>query len=60
MAQNQHLPELEAQLDSTMSREMSAETVYRVLRAKIDRLSQRIAVLEDQAAPSVERVGGQS
>lgn len=42
-------PVCEAQrLDAAVPAEMSAETVYRVLRAKLDRLATRVAILEDE------------
>lgn len=45
---NQDLPELEVHLDALLPHQIAAETVYRVLRAKIDRLAARVSVLEDQ------------
>jgi hypothetical protein len=39
--------DLERTLDAALPREISAETVYRVLRAKIERLERRISALEE-------------
>ena len=41
----------ERDLEAALPPEMSAETVYRALRAKILRLERRVALLEDRSRP---------